>query len=170
MKEEIEKATRVLVGTALWGHRRTADLSSFHFGGRRRVKTFHGDLADVGEFAINVQCPWRIVEYDRVLVGNGDLYYPPEARTDEPGAAFDWQHQTSRLDYLMTIFFQSGRREVNLLQVEVGAGGGLQIALDGACLLELFPNDSFSKEHWRLLKPGTEEPHFVVSGEGIKNS
>ena len=92
MKPQIEKATAVLVGKALWGCTRAADLASFAFGERREAPSSGGGARPVGEFALHVQCAWRITRGDQVLVGSRDLYYPAsygdENREIPPD--FDW--------------------------------------------------------------------------------
>jgi hypothetical protein len=75
MKEQIRRALDSLIGTALWSSGRAADLEWFQFGERRTVTT-GGRTKEVGEYALHVQCGWRIRRGDQVVVGGRDLYYP----------------------------------------------------------------------------------------------
>ena len=169
MKPQIEKATAVLVGKALWGCTRAADLASFAFGERREAPSSGGGARPVGEFALHVQCAWRITRGDQVLVGSRDLYYPAsygdENREIPPD--FDWDRDPNRRDRLLALLFENGKREFVVGAVEAGAAGSLHIALaDGVCL-DVFPDDSLDDERWRLFRPGVAGPHFVVTAGGL---
>ena len=63
-----------LIGKAMWTCRRASDMAMFHVGSRRHVRTFKGEPAEIGEYALHVQCPWRIVRNDSIVVASGDLY------------------------------------------------------------------------------------------------
>jgi hypothetical protein len=170
MKAGIEKATAVLVGKALWECTRAADLASFALGERREVPCSRGGTRTVGEFALHVQCAWRITREDQVLVGSHDLYYPAdygdEGREIPPD--FDWDRDPNRRDKLLRLLFEDGKRLFVVEAVEVGTAGSLHIALgDGFCL-DVFPDDSLNDERWRLFRPGFVEPHFVVTAHGLE--
>jgi len=46
--------------------------------------------------------------------------------------------------------------------------GGFTLGLSGGWSLDVFPDDSLDQEFGRLLRPRTDEPHFVVTGAGIE--
>jgi hypothetical protein len=167
MKAQIERAASVLAGRSLWTFRRTADLAVFQFGEKRQVKTFHGETVEVGEYALHVQCAWRLSQGDRVITGNGDLYDPVVIQSEKSDPNFDWKKQPTRVDKLMQSMFEHGTRQLVVQSVEVGVAANLRIQLERGFFLEIFPNYSAVDEYWRLLKPGKDEPHFVVTGNGI---
>src|SRR5687768_8413097 len=71
-----------LVGLKLCIARRAADLRNFQFG---QVPAVEGGT--VGEWALHVQCPWRIEGPDgRVVTGRSDLWQP----VSENRAGFNW--------------------------------------------------------------------------------
>lgn len=80
---------------------------------------------------------------------------------------FDWKKQPTRVDKLMQSLFEHGTRQLVVQSVEVGVAANLRIQLERGFFLEMFPNYSAVDEYWRLLKPGKDEPHFVVTGNGI---
>ena len=154
----------------LWDAGRASDLAWFIFGERRIVRDFYGNPKEVGEFSLHVQCAWRLLQHDRTIVGNRDLYYPAGWGMDSPDvpADFKWDVQgANRLDERLKLFFQDDRKDLIVDRVEAGLAGALQIFFRGETVLEIFPNDSFEGEHWRLFRPYRDEPHFIVSGEGI---
>jgi hypothetical protein len=171
MKREIENATAVLNGKSVWRCMRAASMATFDFGKRRKVPGLGGAEKEVGEFALHVQCAWRITRNDRVAVGSSDLNYPADYSEDKAVPSdFDWERNPNRRDKLLGLLFENGLREFVVQGVDVGAAGSLHIVLSENLALDIFPNDSLSEEHWRLFTPGTDVEHFVVTGTGIDTS
>jgi hypothetical protein len=176
MKTRVQEALDVLVGQPLWSSGRAADLEWFQFGPRKTVKDSWGEK-EVGEYALHVQCAWRIRRGDRVVVASRDLYSPPEENPEEnpkenndrPGN-FHWDVQGgNRRDRRIAELFQNETRQFMVRKVEAGEAGGFTIVFEDEYALEVFPDDSMSGEHWRIFKPYADEPHFVVTGAGIED-
>ncbi len=168
MKTEIEAATAVLMGKPLWTCRRAASMANFQFGKRKKTQDSHGKPTEVGEYALHVDCAWRITRAERVVVGSRDLWYPAEFDNDAPVPAdFDWSRSLSRRDKILDALFEGNTREFSVQRVEGGLAGSLRIDLSDGLSLEVFPDDSLEDEYWRLLAPDQEKPHFVVRGRGI---
>jgi hypothetical protein len=143
-------------------------LEWFQFGQRRTVKSALGGAKQVGEYALHVQCAWRIRHKGQVIVGSRDLYYPPEEGVDRP-ADFDWDVQgANRRDKCIGQLFQTETRQFLVLEVEVGEAGSFTIILADDYALDVFPDDSLSGEHWRIFKPYAEEPRFIVTGHAVE--
>ena len=170
MKARIEKATEPLVGMPLWGCTRAADLASFQFGRRRTVAGYKSGPKQVGDYALHVECAWRISRADRVIVGNVDLYYPADLTIEVPLPDRGWDTGPNRRDELIRLLFEDGKREFMVRRVDVGSAGALTIVMDEGLLLEVLPNDSLSLEYWRLFRPSSDdEAHFVCTGRGIQS-
>ena len=107
---------------------------------------------------------------ESVVVGNVDVYYPADhaRRQNEIPEDFDWAHAPNRRDKLLAALFEGGKREFTVQEVTVGAAGSVHLGLSDNLSLDILPNDSFDDEHWRLLRPGKDETHFVVTGRGIE--
>src|SRR4051812_5580418 len=58
-----------ILGLPLTAARRAADMRVFQFGTLRPV-----DRGSVGDFALHVQCPWRIEGQDGIVTGRLDLW------------------------------------------------------------------------------------------------
>jgi hypothetical protein len=169
VKTQIENATAVLVGKALWKCTRAADLASFQFGARAKVSGFRNATKEVGEYALHVQCAWRIARRDRVIVGSRDLYYPADFSDDEEiPEGFDWDRDPNLRDKQVQSLFANDTVEFTVLSVEAGAAGSLRIVLSDDVFLDILPYDSLLHEHWRLFDPRTDSPHFVMTGSGIE--
>jgi hypothetical protein len=78
---EILKHLKPLIGLKLSIARRAASLSNFQFGPVRAV-----DGGTLGEYALHVDCPWRIERPHGIMTGWLDLWEPAEETPD-----FDWQ-------------------------------------------------------------------------------
>lgn len=164
----MENALKVLIGLPLWSSGRAADLEWFQFGQRRSVKDHRGNTKEVGEYALHLQCAWRIRQGDQVIVGSRDLYYPADEIQDRP-EDFDWDViGGNRRDRKIEALFQSETRQFWVREVTVGDAGSFTISLDDGYALEAFPDDSSADEHWRIFKPYSEEAHFVATGEGLQ--
>jgi len=145
-------------------------MACFDFGPRRKVQNRNGKEVEVGDYALHVECTWRIRRGDRIVVGRQDLYYPAEFDETKPiPENFDWEHDPNLHDKLLGSLFENGTREFMVTGVEVGAAGGFNIEIGENLFLEIFPSNSMSDEHWRLFEPRRDKPHFVVTGDGIKD-
>lgn len=139
---------------------RAADLLWVHFGEFREIPDRKGGTRTVGEWALHVQCPWRITRPPTILVARGDCFY--EAGSDEP---YDWDAAgESRFDRCAAPLnreFESSPPRVEAVVVD--AVGGFSLRLAGGCIFEVFPDDSTGghSEHWRFFQPGRDERHFV---------
>jgi hypothetical protein len=166
MTNEIERALGALVGLPLWGLGRAVDLTWFEFGSRRTVKGWKGVEKEVGDYALHVQCAWRITLGDKIVTGRGDIFCTPQ-ETDEPRPPdFDWE-KGNRFDRVVEQFLQNESRRLTVQGVRACGAGSVTIELEDGYRLEVFPQDSENGEHWRFFQPFAREPHLVFSGKGL---
>ena len=172
MRQQIEGALDVLVGRPLWSSGRVSILQWFYFGERRTVRRRDGAEVEAGEYALHVQCAWRLGELTSIIVASADRYL---AAGDDPfkeHASFAWDTPgANRCDERMAAFFagfaERGDEPPLVQAVRADNVGGFQLALSDGLTLDVFPDHSLEGEHWRLFSPGTDAEHFVVTGEGI---
>ena len=152
----------LLAGKQLWGWGRAADLISFQIGTERMVVDGRGHPKTVGEFALHIQCPWRMTRNENLIVGSGDLCCPPDG--SDPQTDFDWDvAMGNRCDVILgRLFYEKGHLVIE--SVELQPAGILQMLLTDSIRLELFPDASADREHWRLFEPYTERPHTIAKG------
>lgn len=150
-----------LIGLPLSITRRAADMRIFHFGDVREEKG-----GTVGQFALHVQCAWRIEGPAGIVTGRADLYEP----TDEM-APFDknWDYETSPnlQDTIIDVWRESFSSPPLVERVSADEFGGAAIVLEQSYTLRLFPAGRRS-EDWRLFQPATETPHFVICGGKVE--
>jgi hypothetical protein len=168
MDNKIEGIVSVLVGLPLWALGRAADLAWFEFGSRRNVKSLrNGAEKQVGDYALHVQCAWRITLRDEIVTGRGDIFCTPTETTEPTAPDFDWD-KGNRFDRIVEQLFQNESRQFRVQSVQAGGAGSLTLTLEHGYKLEIFPHDSESGERWRFFKPYSEEPHLVFSGKGLQ--
>jgi hypothetical protein len=166
--QEIESALKALVGARLSLAHYAGNMRIFHFG---EVEATEAGL--VGQYAIHIQCPWRIEHYGQTITGSRDWYEPADgfesiADVDSWDPARGGSLQENRLRAL----FQSGDDDCRtlsnrtdhlvVLRVDADPFGGCQIGLSGGYQLSIFPCASRGEE-WRLLQPGKSTAHLVVA-------
>lgn len=156
---------QALRGLPLWSIRRAADMATCQFGARRPTTDFYGRPAFVGDYAIHIQCAWRIMKSGRMLVASRDLYLSARIDTADPATEEEFSEMRTRRDVLISQLFM-GEAEYSVRTVELRECFGLRLEMTDALVFEIMPDISGDREQWRLLCPGRNEPHLVVSGSG----
>jgi hypothetical protein len=168
LQERITEALSALIGLPLWGATRALNMEMFAFGERRTRRNRKGQEVEVGEYALHIQCPWRIVSPDGIIVGSEDRNYPEDENAD--WEEFD-SDGPSRCEARMVAWLKEySAAPLRAQRVEADAVGGFKLLLQRGFVLEAFPADSLRGEYserWRLFRP-SEEGHFVVTGYGVE--
>jgi hypothetical protein len=175
MRSTIEQRLSVLIGLPWWDAQRVGSVwESFHFGERRLLEDRkRGGIREVGSYALHIQCSWRIVSQQEVLVGWHDKFYPKGANPFDEPPDFDWDRVgvnrcDQRVEELLDLF------TANPLTVESVASdifGDIQIIFTNRYRLQTFHDDTlgYERELWRVFRPGDDSSHFVVTSGGIDN-
>jgi hypothetical protein len=165
LKEEIENALAPLRGLKVWGPARAVNMLSLQFGeSRARISPISGPR-EVGEYALHVQCPWRVTKGARLVVGSGDLLTPADPKVDRE--TWDWDVVGATWwDEQIREFFEKNSISLEVEAVIVDAFGGFRLICSGDVTFEVFPTASAAphdvSEYWRLFRPGGSIKHFVV--------
>ena len=170
----LEGALAPLLHLPLWKSHRAADLQVFQFGDKRTVTSDFGPRkgqeSEVGEYALHVQCAWRVRGPSGIVVGSSDRYYrsgPDPFPKEEDD--WDWSIPgANRRDERIREWLQARSYEVE--RVSADATGGIVLSFATGFALDVFPDDSLDgeyDEHWRLLRPADLSSHFVLRGGGI---
>lgn len=150
-------------------------MACFQFGGRHKRTTSRGEECVVGDYALHVQCSWRITRGDEILVGKEDLYQPEDGIKHAVDDYFDWQKHNLQ-DARVRSLFADNQRQFAVVGTALRAAGELDILFDDELRLEIFPNSSIrtpQREHWRLFAPSVDPdhtdktPHIIFSGDGM---
>lgn len=150
-----------------------ADMKKFSFGAIRPHPSGRGT---VGEYALHIQCPWRLTQNGHIVTGSDDYYEPAE--TDQEIDLEDWRAgnlQRKRLGEILRSFDSATRSWVNgtdkLVVESVSADdfGGFELILSGGFRLQVFPSGSRG-EYWRFLVPGDLESHLVIDARRMSGA
>jgi hypothetical protein len=144
----------------------------FHFG---PIRTVENDT--VGDYALHIQCPWRLEGPKGIVTGRWDLWELAEDRADIDWDTWDYADDENLQDRLVGNFLggydpqtRSSINETENLVVEAVSAdlyGGAIIMLSGGYRLVLFPAGT-KGEDWRIFRLQTDEPHFVIAGGRIE--
>ncbi len=163
-KEEIEAVLSQLVGQPLVDMTRAADTGIFGFGEKKRGRSPLGRERMVESYSLHVQCPWRIVASDGIVVGSRDIYFPAGEGSQLPDD-FEWDVAgANRCDERTERFLDSLKTPLIVESIGVDRLGGVVIQFQEEMRLEIVPDCSLSSELWRFFEPGRGKEHFIVGG------
>jgi hypothetical protein len=173
VSETIITHVQPLIGLKLAYARRAADMRNFGFG---KIRAIEG--GSVADYALHVQCPWRIESSEGIVTGRSDLWEPAELIEGEDYESWDYDQgnlQDVLLRELLGEYDPQTRTYINRTQslfveeIQADSFGGLSISLSGGYRLVVFPAGS-QGEDWRFFGTAVDEPHFVISGGRIEES
>jgi hypothetical protein len=171
MEGTVMQALSRLAGQVLWNAGRTTNLEWFHFGQRREVQGRFGEVKLVGEYALHVQCAWRITHKNIIVVASGDRFFP-SGDPFQDIQDFEWDRPGSnRCDEKVALLF-SGETPGKFIVEAVKSDlvGGLTLVLTGDYTLDVFPDTSVDGEYWRFFQPYTSHPHLIMTSKGVEIS
>jgi hypothetical protein len=179
--DAIEKALQPLLGLPLRETHRIVDMQVFGFGDlvpnsgedRRRAAAIAARprRAEVPEFALHVQCRWRIVRNGSILVGAADIFWPG-AESEVAYQEFDNDGARSRRDELVDSFMAHGQDSHVVRKIEGASTGDARIQFVDGYALELWPDHRSGAEadgpdeYWRFFRD--RDRHFVVGAGGVE--
>jgi hypothetical protein len=171
MKDQIELVLHNAIGLPIWSIGRGADLEWFAIGvERKEVHLEKGGSKVVSEFALHVQCAWRIVGPEGIIVASRDRYYPAGVDPYKDLEEFDWDIPgANRCDERVARLLELRQdRPLTILSVKSDNVGSVYFTLADEFSLEIFPDSSVLSEYWRFFRPNSDELHFVVGSKGIE--
>lgn len=143
---ELTAAVRDLTGARLVGVARTVNIIEINL------------VRDGVAVRLHVQCAFRLLKGDRIMMGSADLRYPVQSDADRDGAFDEYATRFDRSAELATSLL--GRRVCPVLTAELGPGGALTLQVSDGLRVEVLPDVAGPIECWRLFAEGADE-HFV---------
>jgi hypothetical protein len=168
IENQIKQRLGPLLGLRLAIARDAGNMKNFQFG---KIRPHPSGKGTIGDFALHVQCPWRLVTNDGILTGSAD-YYEPAVESEEVDVddGRSGNLQLKRLGEVFRTYDQETRSLINDADALIVAAihsdrlGGIVLDFSGGFRLEVFPNGSRG-EDWRFFSPKKEDQdHFVVEG------
>ncbi|WP_112264828.1 hypothetical protein [Lentzea terrae] len=150
--EVARRSLHELVGERWRAFGRAADLLWLGFGASRDVIDHSGESRQVSDYAVHVQCPWRVLDGDQLVTGSSDIY------SDVQGVnRFD--ARAARLTAYLA------DKPVVVTSTQVTAWGDLTISFSDGLRIEALRTGSVRHEEWRFFRPYLEHDHVVVFEE-----
>jgi len=163
LKNSTLQALQPLIGLPMWSGGRAANLVWLQFGTKRTVVDRSGEN-EVGDFALHLQCFWRIRDSKTIFVAASDRFYP---RGDpfEEAEDFDWtEPNMNRCDEKLEELFHGRRASYLVVQsIQTDKYGGFSLSFRASLKLEVYLDDTVDSEKWRIFRPRSEDKHFVVT-------
>ncbi|MGV8864838.1 MAG: hypothetical protein ACOH2T_27240 [Pseudomonas sp.] len=163
VKQMVETILCKLVGQSLVGAARAADMLTLQLGELRQRQTPLGRTVETGEWALHIQCAWRIGNAQGIYTGRSDYWQPPEA-VESDAVIESWNPELGNLrDSRMSAWIaQRQTSPAKVQSVSSDCFAGIRLHFDDGYTLEVF-SDSSSDEDWRLIAWDGDE-HLVVIG------
>jgi len=156
-----------LAGKSVCKIGRAAAMCWIHFGWPMEIELL-GRKRILGEFALDLDCPWRIRNSSGgIELGSADMFVPTSRHVlDED---FNWDVQGNNLfDEKAKLLFPEGS-QITVTAVGLSGNCDLTITFSNGLCLESFVNASSQEECWRLFMPCLEHGDLVVTGVGIEH-
>ncbi len=152
-KGYIGQRLSVLVGLNVSGIGHAADMLTLQFGALKQVTNLRGKVKQVGEWALHIQCKWRLEHAGEVVLTQNDL----------AGSDTDAHNATARLEERLV------RHEPTSVQeILAGEFGNVSIVMSRGLTLHIVANGTADEEDWRFFAPGADVPHLVIEGGRIE--
>lgn len=158
-----------LVGLPLVDSTRAADLQGFHFGACRPTVDPRGRPRTSADYALHVQCAWRIIQAGAIAVASRDRYVPAGDPEDDP-PGFEWDRAGANLcdERIATLRSRIAADPPTVRRIESLGAGAFRIVLERDLAIEVIPDRSGQVEHWRLFRPGRDDAHVTCVGQSIE--
>ncbi|MED4067588.1 hypothetical protein [Priestia megaterium] len=170
MRKEIKLELESLVGSKINNMGRASNLFWLELGERLSVVR-RGRTIELSEYALNIQCSWRITQGNKIVVASRDFYYP-SSDWNEVKEDFDWDVQgNNKFDEKLKYLMKSITEPLTVEKIDSDEIGGLKVFLSKDFTLNVFPDSSEDGEYnefWRFFTRGKGSFHFVVTGNGIE--
>ena len=150
MTEKINKILSDLIGLPLTRTTRAADMECLKFGTIYRTDK-DGNEFNVGEFALHLQCPWRLTNELQIIVGSGDLYQQADETADYDENFDYFECKANLRDVKLDNLIKEN--ELTIISAQADKFGGLEICFDNQSTLTVFPTiaSKAENENWRLI-------------------
>lgn len=163
MNDNIKNDLEMLKGKKLSYIGRSCELIQIGFGEMRTEISLTQKKKRISQYALHIQCPFRITKNDKILFGYSDLFIS----SDDLNPIVDLDKQNStKFD------FKANENNLNLmnqtvLDVKVTQFGDIIITLDDI-IISTFICETSGGEAWRFFETRKNKEHIVATCDGIE--
>lgn len=140
---------------------RASNMLWIQFGELIEVKNYKGISQEKGEYSLHIQCPWRVIQNEAIILGSNDFYIPYDREEKE---AFEWDVLGNNLFDMKAQRLAEKVLPIRVNKIEVDDLGSINLYLEKQIVLQVFPVDSITEENWRFINNLTGE-HIVFREE-----
>lgn len=135
---------------------RATNLLWIQFGNILKLKNFKNEEIEKGEYVFHIQCPWRFIQKNKILLGNEDIY-----QSEEYIENFDWTKKGTSIFDKKESSINELLKNTKVKEVYLNSLGDLKIIFTNEVIFEVFLNTSLKMESYRFINNKTRE-HFVI--------
>ena len=168
LMDSIDFQFQKIIGLAFRRIRRMAATGSIGIGDMKSKIDKKGESVSVPQYALHIQCAYRIVDRNKVVVSNLDMFGVNSST--EWTENFDWDVDGVNLydEKTSAINKDISEAEVLIENVKASPYGDVDIFLSNGWIIQIFVNYSSQYEAWGLFEVDSDTPHFVVTGQGVQ--
>ncbi|MBD5517225.1 MAG: hypothetical protein HDR07_01575 [Lachnospiraceae bacterium] len=146
---------------------RAANMVWICIGKNVMTVDWKGRKREKSEYALHIQSPWRIInkKKDEIVMASSDMYSPRTGM--DYSEDFNWEPQGNNLFDEKSKNWLKREIPVYIKKYKLSRWGDLTLFFSNNEKLQVFNEASGDTESWRLLMPGSKEPHLVASGSEI---
>lgn len=147
---------------------RASDIAWLGFGEDKISRDFHGRERVLAQYALHIQCSFRIISSDKIILANSDMFEP--SKKNEEKVNFNWDSVGENL-YDEKSELLTKKLEVNsfiVSDINISRYGDLKIRTSNDYVIEVFNNISYNDESWRFFEPGCDKYHLIITGQKME--
>lgn len=155
-----------LVGLSVHPMGAAADMLWIHFGPLKVTPDRYGKMKEVGQWALHLQCSWRFVQNNKVILASSDFYYDGMSG-ESLDLDSDQQSMFQRNVEKLNTWIKSTK--VTVSSIKCSEAGAFDLLFDNGLKFTVIPtqSDEITEEAWRLFKPTSDESHIVYPPESL---
>ena len=101
--------------------------------------------------ALHIQCGFRIIQENRLIVCNEEMYVPRDGASQEEMDSFKWDEPNARYDEEMKRFMEGHKRKV--MQAEIYEWGDIILKCDDGTKIYIYiTSTDDDNEQWRFIQ------------------
>lgn len=161
LKEKIFNQLNFLQGLKIQNIGRTLDMVNIGFGEPIVRKKKNDEEVILGEFALHVQCPFRIIHDNNIVLGYTDLFIPDE----ETNILVDLNKRNTNIFDSKVKCLELELKKETVKNIYLTPVNDLVIETANFTI-EILVCDQ-SSESWRFFCIADNSPHIVVDEDGL---
>jgi len=131
----------------IWeGIGRCSDMIWFSFGKDIFVTNYRNQVVKKTEYALHVQCSWRISKESTIILGNNDVYSLVDNSIED-----DWDISGNNMFDKMVNDKILPLLPIKVLGVVCNKIGDIEITFETGIVINIFVNSSEPIEEWRFI-------------------